>query len=340
MLNILQDKYISLKMEFNHSFILSLIKYLFIFILLVIFYLFEVLDNNKEIEFKNNLAKIQNNPNSLIWNNVKHDFEILVNKYKYLIKKEENIEEDSPIWVMWYQGIENAPPIVKSCIQSIVVNRVNHPVNIIDKNNLEKYIKLPYFVIENFHSGNLSIQHFSDIIRMALLHKYGGYWIDATYFINTPLTKVNTSFYTLKLKHCWAHSHTFIDCSYSINFLAVPKKSFIATYGYNALIYYLKKYKYFISYLLLDYIIYIAIIKVPEFKEIINNLPSVTCNIFSLDGKLKFDYNESDFCSFNKLRKSSLYELKNGKNLTNYGYIIKRYKFKSNKDDNDNIINV
>ena len=235
------------------------------------------------------------------------------------------------IWVMWYQGIENAPPIVKSCIQSIIVNREKHPVYIISKNNLDKYIKLPDFVIEKFNEGKLSIQHFSDIIRFALLHKYGGYWIDATYFINTPLTNVNTSFYTLKLKHCWTHTHPFIDCSYSINFMAVPKNSFIATYGYNALIYYLKKYKYFISYLLLDYIIYIAFINVPEFKEIINTLPSISCDIFSLDGKLNLDYNESYFCSFNKLRKISLYELKNGKNLTNYGYIIDKYKFNSKK---------
>ena len=87
--------------------------------------------------------------------------------------------------------------------------------------------------------------------------------------------------------------------------MAIPKNSFIATYGYNALLYYLKKYDYFITYFLLDYIIYIAYINVPEFKEIINNLPSVTCNIFSLVENLKSDYNECDFCIYNKLTKGS-----------------------------------
>ena len=81
-------------------------------------------------------------------------------------------------------------------------------------------------------------------------------------------------------------------------------------------------------------------INVPEFKEIIDTLPSVTCNIFSLDRKLSSDYNKSDFCSFNKLRKISLYELKNGKNLTNYGYIIDKYKFNSKKYNINYIVNI
>ena len=62
--------------------------------------------------FLNFLAsKLLANKKLLNWENVRNDFELLANKYKYLIKKEKNIEEDSPIWMMWYQGIENAPPI-------------------------------------------------------------------------------------------------------------------------------------------------------------------------------------------------------------------------------------
>ena len=88
------------------------IKILISYILFFILLLYKVLyDNNKGTQINNG---------SPTWNSIKHDFEILVNEYKYLIKKEKHIEEDSPIWVMWYQGIENAPPVVKSCIQSII----------------------------------------------------------------------------------------------------------------------------------------------------------------------------------------------------------------------------
>ena len=117
------------------------------------------------------------------WDNIKKDFKILVHKYDYLNKKEKNIPEDSPIWVMWYQGIDNAPPIVKSCIQSIIENRAEHTVHIISKYNLNKYIKLPSYLKQKFNKRKFGITHFSDIIRFALLSKYGGYWLDSTYFI-------------------------------------------------------------------------------------------------------------------------------------------------------------
>ena len=141
------------------SFYLFIIKSLFIYILLY-------------TTFSRTFSKDEEYKNILNMDNVKHDFEKLVNKYKHLIKHEENIPEDSPIWMMWYQGIEKAPPIVLSCIQSVIENRANHPVIIITKNNLKKYIKLPYYIIKKFKEGMFDVTHFSDIIRMALLHKY------------------------------------------------------------------------------------------------------------------------------------------------------------------------
>ena len=105
-------------------------------------------------------------------------FKALVKKYHYMIKNEENISDNSPIWVMWYQGIEKAPPIIKACIHSIFVNKANHPLYILDKNNLENFIKLPKYILTKFHKGMISITHFSDIVRMAILSTHGGYWID------------------------------------------------------------------------------------------------------------------------------------------------------------------
>ena len=101
---------------------------------------------------------------------------------------------------------------------------------------------------------------------MGLLFKYGGYWIDSIYLIDTPLNKVNTTFFTIKIRfeHCFVKRHSFIKCLFSINFLAVPKNSFIATYGYIAILSYFKKYNNMISYFLLDYIFLIAYINIPK----------------------------------------------------------------------------
>ena len=305
--------------------------------------MFEFFDNNQNTEKKieKELAKLDYATTPLNWNNVQKDFELLVNKYKHLIYSEKNIEEDSPIWVMWYQGIQNAPDIVKSCIQSIIENRAKHPVYIISKYNLEKYIKLPTYIIEKFNKGIFSMQQFSDIIRFALLYKHGGYWIDSTYFVNTPLTKVNTSFYTLKLSYCWIRNHPFIKCLYSGNFMAVSKNSFIATYGYMAFLYYWKKYNSLIAYFLIDYIIHIAYINVPEFKNIITNLPFINCSIFRLEKILDSDFRYSDFeCTFNKLSKGAGKKLFNDKQKTNYGYLIEKYKFEIKNNSSDYILNI
>ena len=282
-------------------------------------------------------SKLLANKKKLNWKNVRNDFELLVNKYKYLIKKEKNIEEDSPIWMMWYQGIENAPLIVQSCIKSVILNRAKHPVYIISKYNLNKYIKLPKYIIQKLNSGYITITHFSDIVRAALLYKYGGYWIDATYFINRPLTKVNTTFFTIKLSHCWRKNDPIINCLWSINFMASTKNSFISTYSYMALIHYWKKYNRSINYFLLDYIVLIAYNKIAKFKQTILNLPNITCSIFSLNKLLNSIYIKNHtICSFNKLKKTAKGVLFIGKKKTNYGYIVKKYKLDL-KNENENI---
>ena len=309
-------------------------------VLIVILALYDI-NNKLEEQMKKELDKIQPNDTALNWDNVKNDFELLANKYKYLIKYEKNIAEDSPIWVMWYQGIENAPPIVKACIQSIIINRAKHPVYIISKYNLEKYIKLPSYIIEKLNNKTLTFTYFSDITRMGLLFKYGGYWIDSTYFVNTPLTKVNTTFFTIKtlFKDCFTQTHPFVKCYFSINFMAFPKNSFIATYGYMAILYYWKKYNSLIEYFLLDYIFHIAFMNIPEFKELVDKNPALICNIFVLCPKLNSNYKKSEFeCSFNKLSYKNKYLSLNNNGMTNYGYLMENYKLNLNNIDNKNII--
>ena len=82
-----------------------------------------------------------------------------------------------------------------------------------------------------------------------------------------------------------------------------------------------------INYYLIEFIIYIAYSKIPEFKNIINKIPNVPCSIFKLSRKLKDIHDEEDFiCPFNKLskRRSASHYKKN--KITNYGFIIDKYK--------------
>ena len=169
---------------------------------------------------------------------------------------------------------------------------------------------------------------------MALLYKYGGYWIDSTYLITKPLVHINTNFYTLKLNYCWTYDHPFINCAWSVNFMAYSKNSFISTYGYNAFLLYWKKYNSLINYFLIDYIIYIAYNKVQKFKNVIDKLPFINCSIFSLVKILNSKHKKSDTkCPFHKLTKNGEWITIEKNKRTNYGYIIRKYKLELKTND-------
>lgn len=87
-----------------------------------------------------------------------------------------------PIWICWLQGEKNAPPLVHSCIASIEKHAGNHPVYIVTEENLKSYLELPATIYEKKKRGVIDAAQFSDIIRISLLQKFGGLWIDATVF--------------------------------------------------------------------------------------------------------------------------------------------------------------
>lgn len=101
----------------------------------------------------------------------------LSNKATQMVMK--TSKKDTPIWVCWLQGLENAPDIVKCCVNSIFAN-VQGNIQVITYDNYFKYVKINENILEKHKLGLISKTHFSDIIRLALLCEYGGIWIDST----------------------------------------------------------------------------------------------------------------------------------------------------------------
>ncbi len=99
-------------------------------------------------------------------------------------------QNDYKIWVFWWQGIENMPPVVKLCFDSLRIHAGNIPIYVVTKKNFREYVSFPSFIIEKFQKGNFSITHFSDILRFALLSQYGGLWLDATIFVSEDLKNI------------------------------------------------------------------------------------------------------------------------------------------------------
>ena len=91
------------------------------------------------------------------------------------------------IWTCWLQGIENAPVLVKKCIESMRQYANGYKVEVIDLNNVSQFVQLPDSVVSKYKAGIIPHAHFSDMIRLALLEKYGGVWIDSTILMTDVL---------------------------------------------------------------------------------------------------------------------------------------------------------
>jgi mannosyltransferase OCH1-like enzyme len=89
------------------------------------------------------------------------------------------------IWTYWIQGIDRLPEFNKLCIESWREKNPNYIIHIIDDNTIHNYLdknELPLYF--NFIQP---LQNRSDIVRLALLNKYGGVWMDSSIICLRPL---------------------------------------------------------------------------------------------------------------------------------------------------------
>ena len=89
------------------------------------------------------------------------------------------------IYMLWFQGYEESPDIVKKCYQSWKKYNPDWIIIFLDNNNITKYIDNLLF--NYFKNKNMLLCHLSDIIRCILLMNYGGLWIDSTVLCNMSL---------------------------------------------------------------------------------------------------------------------------------------------------------
>ncbi len=93
------------------------------------------------------------------------------------------------VWICWLQGMEHAPFVVKKCYESIKGNIKDREIVLITQDNYKDYVTFPNYINEKIEKGIISKTHMSDLLRLELLVKYGGTWIDATVFCSgTPET--------------------------------------------------------------------------------------------------------------------------------------------------------
>lgn len=103
--------------------------------------------------------------------------------------REDNQTPPKKIWFAWMQGIENAPEVVKTCLETIKEHNKDCEVILITKENFKDYTTIPEYILEKYEKGIITHTHFSDILRTNLLYENGGVWIDSTVYMTGPLPK-------------------------------------------------------------------------------------------------------------------------------------------------------
>ena len=95
-------------------------------------------------------------------------------------------KEPERVFTLWLQGEENAPEIVKACFRSMR-RHLKQEVVLQDEKTLFDWISIPDEIVEKWRKGKMRAAHFSDICRVDLLYRHGGYWLDATDFVTAPI---------------------------------------------------------------------------------------------------------------------------------------------------------
>lgn len=96
---------------------------------------------------------------------------------------QESAETPRIIWMLWLQGWPSAPEPVRRCLVSWRRHNPDWELRTLSASNLEQYV--PTTAISSLAA--LSPNHQSDMIRLHVLDRHGGVWVDATVLCREPL---------------------------------------------------------------------------------------------------------------------------------------------------------
>lgn len=92
-------------------------------------------------------------------------------------------DEPLTVWTYWDGPEPEAPPLVRACLAQL--RRVHPDARILDAAAARELVPLPPLVEERLADRPA---HRSDLIRVSLLERHGGIWVDATAYVPEPLT--------------------------------------------------------------------------------------------------------------------------------------------------------
>lgn len=228
-------------------------------------------------------------------------------------------------WTCWWQGEEQAPEMIRICIESQrrnIPSGVRHIV--VTERNYKEYVTLPDYIIEKVKKGKLSLAHLADILRSALLYKYGGFWMDADVFVHQPLsdTILDYEIYTRNLPEV----QFCTKAMWTIGFLYTKPGNRLFLFVMEGFFYYFSKHDSILCYFMMDYLIAIACNMFPEIEKQLQSVPYNNGGAFELVKHLNEVFDKTKFEEYIKGTSIQVLTQKIGKTDGNaylvYDYLI------------------
>lgn len=224
------------------------------------------------------------------------DAKDILKTYKETSTGKNPIGKTCPIWICWWQGEENMPDIVKACYASVQRYASQHPVILITEQNYQEYAKMPDYILQKVKSHEITLTHFSDLLRMNLLKQHGGIWADSTILFTRDIDSIitpDTNFYTCR--HIAKNSNV-ANGKWTGFFIACGKDNILPAFMLDIFFNYWKDQKRIVTYLFIDYLFTIAYESIPAITEMINNVPLQ--RISNLSKCLNMPFNEKSMEGF------------------------------------------
>lgn len=248
------------------------------------------------------------------------------------------------VFVFWNSSEDTMPSIVKECVKRLKeTTRFN--VILLNSDNLNQYSTLNNEVFELYENKKISIQLFSDLLRINLLSIHDAIWVDSTVFLikdfpNNILDLNFVSPYAGKEKSLFdgkPNIYKFPDLSLSQSYFMCGNNKNIFIKWYNLLLSYLMNESsilenirpYFVTYYAFEYLITEDV----EFKKEIGERNISNVNAECIEGLHDSLYD--DKLSYIFGGDTYLYKLSNKMDfkktiddkLTVYGEFCNRFKF-------------
>lgn len=135
-----------------------------------------------KIPFSYKLSKLAILYKTKFWNNrLDSHYADIIQKVNAQKQVQNNTQPTTIIWFFWGQGENEMPVLVKACYNQL--QTFNQNIKLVTLKNLHEFITIDKQILTKVYNKQIKWANFSDIIRMSLLSKYGGLWLDSTVWV-------------------------------------------------------------------------------------------------------------------------------------------------------------